>query len=86
MATTVTCDHCGQPIGTVLDPHIRVSVELRGRMELGPKGKSLKERALQAEADAKAALGFIGGHSYDLHKRCFQQHILPHLTAAGLDP
>ena len=75
MTTTLTCDHCGQPIGTVLEP--------RGRTELGDRGKSLKERAQRAQAEAET-LGFLG-RSYDLHRKCYETAVLPHLVAAGLD-
>ena len=82
MTSVITCDHCGRTIGSDLEPRVRVSVEPRGRVLLGARGSNLKDRAVKAAEEAKA---MMSGRNYDLHHECYEQHVLPHLAAAGLD-
>jgi hypothetical protein len=83
MTSIVTCDHCGKVIGPYTAPYVRISVEPRGSPSFAATGaKSLKERA---ERLAQTATHNITGHSYDLHETCFNEQVLPHLIAAGLD-
>lgn len=81
MATTMTCDHCGKPIGK--DEAVRIDIMVPYRTWSSTGKGSLKDRA-KAAADDAAALAKAAnlyGH-YDLHEQCYETTILPHLTAA----
>lgn len=81
MSSVTVCDHCGKQIGSESTPRVRLSVEPRGYNSLGTKGMTLTARAKRVEQEAAA---HATGRSFDLHQECFDDHIRPHLVAAGL--
>lgn len=81
MSTTMTCDHCGQPVDR--REAVRIDVIMPSHMVLIMRGEgSLKERAKAAE-DAAAHIRDNPDLHYDLHEQCYVDTLKAHVAAIG---